>query len=122
MAVRDLSFQYVSQSFNRLVQIDPNDGKTALSGTGSVIQGFSVSGSIETSADLVFNGSATQSIFYEPSNDRLAIKTETAPSGSYINTVEFGGVDPVDPPSVGSSTGYGTIYVNTGSNDIFMWI
>jgi len=122
MAVRDLSFQYVSQSFNRLVQIDPNDGKTALSGTGSLIQGFSVSGSIETTAEIVFNSTSTQSIFHEPNTDRLAIKTETAQTGSYINTVQFGDTDPVDPPSVGNEAGYGTIYINTGSNDIFMWI
>lgn len=120
MAVRDLSYQYVSQSFNRLVQIDPNDGKTALSGTGSAIHGFSVSGSIETTSNLVFNSVVTQSIFYESENERLAIKKET--TASFINTVEYGGVDPTDPPNIGNSTGYGTIYINTGSNDVFMWI
>lgn len=123
MAVRDLSFQYVSQSFNRLVQIDPNDAKTALSGTGSFISGFSVSGSIETNNEIVFNNNiTTQSIYYETGSERLAIKQSGITTQSFINTVQFGDIDPTEPPVIGDSTGYGTIYVNTGSNDIFMWI
>jgi hypothetical protein len=123
MAIRDLSRLYVSQSFNRLIQIDPNDSKTALYGTGSSISGFSVSGSIETNKEITFNNSSsTQSVFYETGSDRLAIRQVGETSHSFINTVEFGGTDPVDPPILGDTAGYGTIYVNTGSNDIFMWI
>lgn len=121
--IKDLSNLYVSSSFNRLVQIDPSDGKTALSGTGSLITGFSVNGDVETTNEVKFNNSsATQSIYFETGSDRLAIKQTGIESKSFINTVEFGGTDPIDPPAIGDSAGYGTIYVNTGSNDIFMWI
>jgi len=123
MAIRDLSQLYVSESFKRLVQIDPNDNKTALYGTGSNLSGFFVSGNLETNSEIVFNNQeATTSIYYETGSDRLAIKQIQTTSHSFINTVQFGSTDPVEPPIAGNSSGYGTLYVNTGSNDIFIWI
>jgi hypothetical protein len=123
MITKDLSNLYVSESFGRLVQIDPNDGKSALYATGSNITGFFVSGNLETSAEMVFNTqAATRSIYYDADADRLAIKEGNTETHSFINTVQFADTDPVDPPISGDSVGYGTLYINTGSKDIFIWI
>lgn len=46
--VRDLSNLHISESFYRLMQMDPLDDKTLLDGTGSILTNIAVSGTIET--------------------------------------------------------------------------
>lgn len=45
---RDLSNLHISESFYRLLQVDPTDDRTLLDGTGSIVTNLTVSGSVET--------------------------------------------------------------------------
>jgi hypothetical protein len=47
-ATRDLSNLHISESFYRLLQVDPTDDRTVLDGTGSIVTTLTVSGTLET--------------------------------------------------------------------------
>ena len=58
---RDLSNLHISESFYRLLQVDPTDDRTLLDGTGSLVTNLTISGSleafkIETNGIGSFNG------------------------------------------------------------------
>jgi len=52
MATRDLSGLYISASFQRLLQADPNSSGTILDGTGSIASALTVSGSLTVTETL----------------------------------------------------------------------
>lgn len=47
-STRDLSNLHISESFYRLLQVDPTDDRTVLDGTGSIVTTLTVSGTLET--------------------------------------------------------------------------
>lgn len=52
---KNLSNLHISESFYRLLQVDPTDDRTLLDGTGSIVTNLSISGSVET-YDIETNG------------------------------------------------------------------
>lgn len=120
---RDLSNFYVSQSFQRLAQLDPNDNKSLLFGTGSYVADLKITGSLEISSKLKTNlPDASQiSIYIHPSTTRPIIENETAPATASLQVLESGINDPVNPPVFGGISALGTLYINTTTGDLFVY-
>jgi len=55
MAVKNLSSQFISQSFQRLLQLDPDNNVAILDGTGSTLNNFNIIGTLSAS---LFSGNA----------------------------------------------------------------
>lgn len=55
MAVKNLSSQFISQSFQRLLQLDPDNNVAILDGTGSTLDNFNIIGTLSAS---LFSGNA----------------------------------------------------------------
>jgi hypothetical protein len=53
---KNLKNLIISQSFQRLLQLSPDDNKTILVGTGSIPTKIRVSGSLEVEGDLTVSG------------------------------------------------------------------
>ena len=120
---RNLSNFYVSESFNRLLQLDPNDGKSVLGGFGNFTGDIKLTGSLEIGSRFKTNlpDSSSIAIYVDPSTTVPIIENETTTASASLALLEFGMVTPSGSPAYAGTSGIGTFYVNTVNGDLFIY-
>jgi len=120
---RDLSNFYVSQSFYRLIQLDPNDNKSLVNGVGNFIGDIRITGSLEFSDKLrtILPDTSQISIYIDKSTKKPIIENETAYLSASLGVVQFGEGVPISPPYFGGESGLGTFYLDVISGDLYYY-
>jgi hypothetical protein len=120
---RDLSNFYVSQSFYRLVQLEPNDNTSLVNGVGNFIGDIRITGSLEFSDKLrtILPDTSQISIYIDKSTKKPIIENETSYLSASIGVVQFGEGVPISPPYFGGESGLGTFYLDVISGDLYYY-
>lgn len=120
---KNLSNFYVSESFYRLVQLNPNDNKSLVNGIGQYIGDIKITGSLEFGDKLktVFPDSSQISIYIDQINKRPIIQDETTAFSSSIGVIQQGYGIPTQAPVFGGTAGIGTFYVDINTGDLYYY-